>query len=155
MRSVGLILVLIVGVITAVSCGPRVAATPTETFKTYVRASQKKDAAAMKVLLSDATIRMYEQEAEAQKTKVEDVLMRESFIGEGQRTVEYRNEKVDGDKATLEYKTSYGMWNIVGFVREDGDWKIDKQAALDRMLQDMDESKRALDNIINGATPLY
>lgn len=108
----------------------------------------------MKVLLSDATIRMHEQEASAQKTTVEDVITRETLIGEGQRTVEYRNEKIDGDKATLEYKTSYGMWNTIGFVREDGVWRIDKKSMLDQMIEKMDESNRALDNIINGATPL-
>lgn len=137
------------------ACGLREAASPTETFKTYVKAGQKKDAAAMKVLLSDATIKMHEQEAKAQGTKVDDIIKRETLIGEGQRTVEFRNEKIDGEKATLEYKTSYGMWNSMAFVRESGVWKIDKQAVFDQMLQDMDESNRQLDNIINRGSPLY
>jgi hypothetical protein len=31
-------------------------------------------------------------------------------------------------------------------------WKIDKQGVADQMLQDMDESNRKLDELINGNT---
>jgi hypothetical protein len=135
------------------ACAPREAATPTETFKTYVKASQKKDAAAMRLLLSNATLKMHEQEAKAQGTKIDDIIMRDTLVGEGQRTVEYRNESIVDEKATLEYKTSYGSWETIAFVREDGVWKIDKQSVMDQMLQDMDEGNRKLDDAIRGVTP--
>ena len=41
-------------------------ATPLETFKTYTKAIKAKDTATMKLLLSDATLKMHEQEAKAQ-----------------------------------------------------------------------------------------
>jgi len=104
----------------------------------------------MKVLLSDATLKMHEQEAKAQGVTVDDLLKRETMIGESQRSVEYRDEKIDGDKATLQVKNVYGSWETVPFVREDGVWKMDKQGYANRMIQDIEENNRKLDDIING-----
>jgi hypothetical protein len=147
------VILLILGVFLAACAAPQ-PATPTETFKTYALAIRQKDYTAMKLLLSDETLRMHQQEAKAQNTNIDEILKREAVVGEGQRTVEYRNEKIDGDKATLEYKSAYGSWETMTFVREDGAWKIDKRAQMDQMLQDMDQSNRRLDDIIRGVSPL-
>ena len=134
----------------------RTPSTPLETFKTYTKAIKAKDTAAMKTLLSAATLKMHEQEAKAQGVSVDDIVKRETLFGESQKSVEYRNEKIDGDKATLQVKTQYGSWETVPFVREDGEWKIDKQGYANQMIQDMDESNRKLDELINGNTaPSY
>lgn len=107
----------------------------------------------MKVLLSNATIKMHEQEAKAQGVSIDEIIKRETLLAEGQTTVEYRNEKIDGDRATLEVKSG-GFWQTIPFIREDGVWKIDKQGVADQMLKDMDESNRKLDELINsGGTP--
>ena len=38
---------------------------------------------------------------------------------------ESRNEKIDGDKATLEIKNDKkGTWDTIKFVKEDEQWKI-------------------------------
>lgn len=138
--------VLIVG-----SCGESKPATPLETFKTYTKAIKAKDTTTMKLLLSNATMKMHEQEAKAQGVTVDDIVKRETLFSESQKTVEFRNEKIEGDKATLQVKTSYGSWETVPFVREDGVWKIDKQGYAEQMIKDMDESNRALDNLINNS----
>ena len=104
----------------------------------------------MKVLLSTATIKMHEQEAKAQGVTVDEIVKRETLFSESQKSVEYKDEKIEGDKATLQVKTSYGSWETVPFVREDGVWKIDKQGYVDEMLEKMDESKRKIDEAING-----
>lgn len=137
------------------ACGSSAPSTPVETFKTYVKAIKAKDTKAMKVLLSNATLKMHEQEAKAQNVSVDEIIKRETLLAEGQTTVEYRNEKIDGDKATLQVKSG-GFWQTIPFVREDGVWKIDKQGVADQMLQDMDESNRKLDEMINNsnANPL-
>ncbi len=142
---------------TAISCGESKPATPLETFKTYTKAIKAKDTTTMKLLLSNATIKMHEQEAKAQGVTVDDIVKRETLFSESQKTVEFRNEKIEGDKATLQVKTAYGSWETVPFVREDGVWKIDKQGYADQMLKDMDESNRKLDELINsnGAAPVY
>ena len=56
------------------ACGDRQPATPAETFKTYVKAYKKKDIRAMKMLLSDATIKMHEKQAKAQNTSVDEII---------------------------------------------------------------------------------
>ena len=142
---------------TAISCGESKPATPLETFKTYTKAIKAKDTTTMKLLLSNATIKMHEQEAKAQGVTVDEIVKRETLFSESQKTVEFRNEKIEGDKATLQVKTAYGSWETVPFVREDDVWKIDKQGYADQMLKDMDESNRKLDELINsnGAAPVY
>lgn len=38
---------------------------------------------------------------------------------------ELRNEKIDGEKATVEVKNRFtGAWTDVPFVKEDGRWKL-------------------------------
>ena len=132
------------------ACGSDAPSTPVETFKTYVKAIKAKDTKAMKVLLSDASLKMHDQEAKAQNISVDEIINRETLLAEGQRNVEYRNEKIDGDKATLQVKSG-GFWQTIPFVREDGVWKIDKQGVADQMLQDMDESNRKLNEMINNS----
>ena len=137
----------------AAACGSSQPASPLETFKTYVKAIKAKDTTTMKLLLSKATIKMHEQEAKAQAVTVDDIVKRETLFSESQKTVEFRDEKIDGDKATLQVRNSYGSWETVPFVREDGAWKIDKQGYADQMLKDIEDQGKRLDEIINGGTP--
>ena len=124
-------------------------ATPFETFQTYVKAIKKKDTTTMKLLLSSDSIKMHEQEARAQGITVDDVVKRETLFSEGQRTLEFRNEKVEGERATLEIKNSFGTWETVPFVREDDVWKIDKKGYRDQMLQNIEQENQLTDELIN------
>ncbi|MBA4123752.1 MAG: DUF4878 domain-containing protein [Acidobacteria bacterium] len=123
--------------------------TPLETLKAYTQAIKKKDTTTMKILLSDASIKMSEREAKSQNVSLDEIVKRETLFSENQKTVEFRNEKIDGDKATIEMKDSFDSWNTVPFVREDGVWKIDKQGIANRMMQDFEQSDKRLDDIIN------
>jgi len=40
------------------------------------------------------------------------------------KTDDTRNEKINGDKATLEYLDEKGKWETMDFVKEDGAWKL-------------------------------
>ena len=132
--------------------GERSLATPVETFKTYIKAIRQKDTKAMKVLLSNATLKMHEQQAKAQGVTVDEIIKRESLIGESQKAVDYKDEKIDGDKATLQFKNSFGTWETMPFIREDGVWKIDKQGYADQMMKDVEDKNRQMDDLINGTT---
>jgi len=121
------------------ACGGPRPATPIETFKTYTKAAKQKDSTTMKLLLSEATIKTHEQEAKAEGVTVEEVIRREGLIGDAQRTVEYRDEKINGDKATLKFKNEYGVWETLPFIREDGVWKIDKQGYADQMIKEIEQ----------------
>ena len=104
----------------------------------------------MKVLLSNDTIKMHEQEAKARGVSLNEIIKRETLISPDQTTVEYRNEKIEGDKATLEVKDPYGSWETVPFVKEDGVWKIDKKSYADELQNEIDESDRKLDELTNS-----
>ncbi len=124
--------------------------TPLETLKVYTMAIKKKDPTQMKLLLSDASIKMAEQEAKAQGVTLDEIVKRETMFSENQRTVEHRNEKVDGDRATIEMKNPFDMWITVPFVREEGVWKIDKQGFANQMMEQIeDENNKKIDDIIN------
>ena len=103
----------------------------------------------MKLLLSDASIKMAEQEAKAQNVTLDDIVRRDTLFSESQTQLKYRNERMEGDKAIIEVENTFGSFDPVLFVREDGVWKIDKRAFADQMLQQMDEQNRKLDEIIN------
>ena len=123
--------------------------TPVESFKAYINAVKQKDTTKMKLLLSAESIRMHEQEAKAQNMTLDDVVRRETLFTEGQKTVEFRNQTIEGDKATLEVKNSFGSWETVPFVREDDEWKIDKKGYADRMMQDIQQNNQQMDDFIN------
>ena len=146
-----LVFIMVAGALSA--CGEQKPATPLETFITYTKAIKAKDVKAMKLLLSNATLKMHEQEAKAQGVKIDDIIKRETLFTEDQKVATYKDEKIDGDKATLQVKNSYGSWESVPFVREDGAWKIDKQGYADQLMKDVEDSDKKLDDIINGSKP--
>jgi hypothetical protein len=123
--------------------------TPLETLKAYTAAIKKKDTTTMKLLLSEASKKMAEQEAKAQNVTLDEVVKRETLFSENQSTVEFRNEKIEGERATIEMKDSFNSWNTVPFVREEGVWKIDKQGIANQMMRDLEQENKRLDDIIN------
>lgn len=149
MRFFSLILIL-VALIAAPACADSEPATPLQTFKTYTKALKQNDTATMKMLLSAETIKMLEQEAKSQGVQLDEVVKRETLFTESQKTVEFRNEKIEGDKATIEVKNAFGTWETVPFLLENGEWKIDKKGYADRLMQDIQQQNDAeLDQIIN------
>lgn len=133
----------------AFACAKEKPATPLETLQAYTQAIKKKDTTTMKLLLSDASIKMADQEAKSQNVTLDDVVKRETLFNESQSSVEYRNEKIDGDKASIEIKDSFGTWNVVPFVKEEGVWKIDKQGIANQMMQDIEQKNKAADELYN------
>jgi hypothetical protein len=133
-----------------VSCsGENKPASPLETFKTYTKAIKQKDTATMKLLLSSDSIKMHEQEAKSQGVTLDEIIKRETLFSPEQKSVEFRNEKIEGNKATLQVKNSFGMWETVPFVFEDDQWKIDKKGYADRMIQDIEQKNQELEDQLN------
>lgn len=135
------------------ACGERAPSTPVETFKTYIKASKNKDTRAMKALLSSATLKMHEQQAKAQNVSIDEVIKRETLLGESQTAVDYKDEKIEGDRATLQYKNSFGSWETMPFIKENGEWKIDKQGYADQLMRDFEDSDKRIDEVINSSKP--
>jgi Domain of unknown function (DUF4878) len=109
---------------------------PTATFKAFYEAQKKKDVPAMKKTLSKGSIDMIEKAAKAQNKSVDDAL-KEGFESPGAKSdkmPETRNEKIDGDNATLEVQDEDSKkWSKVYFVKEEKEWKI----ALDKTIEEL------------------
>ncbi len=123
--------------------------TPLETLQAYGNAFKKKDITAMKLLMSQETLKMHEQEARAQNVTVDDIVKRETLFGENQKTANFRNQKIEDDKASVEMQDVNGLWNNVQFVKEDGVWKIDRRSFANQIEQDVEQKNSELDRIIN------
>ena len=73
-----------------------------------------------------------------------------SLVADNQTNVKYRNEKVDGDKATIEIQNTFGSWETVHFVREDGVWKLDIAASAQDIIKDIDDQDKIFDQLSNS-----
>jgi len=144
-----IVLILIAAVFSACSSAPKKTLTPLETLKAYGNAYKKKDITAMKLLLSQDSLKMHEQEAKAQNVTVDDIVKRETLFSENQTSAEFRNEKTEDEKATVEMKDSMGIWNTVQFVREEGVWKIDRKGFATNIEQQVEQKNSEMDQLIN------
>lgn len=133
----------------AIACGGANTkpSTPLDTFKAYTKAVKTKDLTTMKLLLSEKSLKMREAEAKARGITLDDVMKTQTLFNENQTSVEFRNEKIEGDKATLEVKDSYGMWKTLQFVKETNMWKMDEQGIADQMIQDADQKAKELEEL--------
>lgn len=88
----------------------------------------------MKKSLSKGTLDMFDKLAKEQNKSTDDMLKEVDKDDKSEKMPETRNEKINGDTATLEVKNDKtGKWDPLPFVKEDGEWKI----ALDKFLEDM------------------
>lgn len=149
MRFYSKFIILLICLSLLACVGGSAASTPLETLKTYTAAIKKKDTTTMKLLLSEASMKMADEEAKAQNVTVDDIVKRETLFSEGQTQLKYRNERSEGDKAIIEVENSFGSFDPVLFVREEGVWKIDKHGFANQILQQMEEQNRKLDELIN------
>ena len=109
---------------------------PTATFKAYFEAQKKKDVPGIKKTLSKGSLDMMEKAAKEQNKTVDKALTEglESPAAKNDKTPETRNEKIDGNNATLEVQNEETKkWDTIYFVKEGSDWKI----ALDKTIEEM------------------
>jgi hypothetical protein len=123
-RGATALLVAALLAVAAGSCGGKKASTPTELFKNFYKAAKGGDADSLKGMMSRASLAYAEGEAQKKGQSVEDFL-----AAQGQyfppNLPEIRNEKIEGDKATLEFKREGAAnWSTARFVKEDGEWKV-------------------------------
>lgn len=149
MRFYKVILIVLAGV-ALLACGSEPPpSTPLRTLEAYINAFKKKDITSMKILLSDASIKMAEQQARDQGLTVDDIVKNETLFTADQKTAGFRNQKIEGERATIEVKNAYGTWDTVPFVLEEGIWKIDKPGIATQMMQQNEQDNKLLDDRIN------
>ena len=131
-RRIATLCVALIAALTVSACSLLNRSTPTATLKAFYEASKKKDAAAMKKTLSKGSVNMFEKQAKEQGKSFDDLLKNDKDTPE--KMPETRNEKINGDTATLEVKNDQtNNWDTLPFVKEDGEWKI----AFDKFIEDM------------------
>jgi hypothetical protein len=120
--------------LTALACS--FGSSPTATFKGFIDAQKNKDVAGMKKRLSKKSLVMAENAALAESKTIDQVLANDYPAAQAQKVPEMRNEKLTGDSGTLEvHYDGVKEWQTMYFVKEDGDWKIAFDKALDEMLK--------------------
>ena len=99
-------------------------ATPTDTYKTGYAARKNKDIAALKRVFAKDALEFLTEVAKAENKTLDDQL-KELFERPQAATAETRNEKITGNRASLEYLDEKGEWSTMDFSKEGNDWKID------------------------------
>ncbi len=98
--------------------------TPTEAFRTFTVAAFNKDAETVKQSISKESLEFIEQAARQQNKTVAEMLTGGAVQETERKIPEVRNEKIDGDKATIEVKNEMGTYNKVPLLKENGEWKV-------------------------------
>jgi hypothetical protein len=105
------------------SCGKR-GATPTESFNAFYDAAQRKDAASIKRAVSKRMLAELEAQAKKENKTLDEYLVSVELPA---TLPEARDEKIEGDTASVEFKMRSERWRAIRFVREDGAWKLDSE----------------------------
>lgn len=100
--------------------------TPTSAFMAFYEASKKGDVEAIKRTLSKSSIDFLTAEAQKENKTLEAALTESLKNADVPKsTPEVRNEKIEGDNATIEIKDEKtNSWDTFRFVKEGGEWKI-------------------------------
>lgn len=122
---------------------------PTAAVKAFVEGIKAEDEEAIKNTLSEKSIKMLDLMRSVTGKSFYEVMTAEDDDDELKELPEMRNEKIDGDTATLEVKGKNDKeWEELPFVKEDGNWKIaflDKEydKDYDKMSKQAEEMKKA------------
>jgi hypothetical protein len=96
-------------------------ATPSDAYKAAYNARQKKDLEALKKVMSKDALEFFTMMGDGRSP---DEGLKQLIERPQAATAETRSEKINGDKATLEFLDEKGDWEPMDFVKEGGDWKL-------------------------------
>ncbi|MGE3468587.1 MAG: hypothetical protein AB7J13_16825 [Pyrinomonadaceae bacterium] len=101
------------------------AGTPAAAYKAAYDARKNKDVPALKSMMSKDILKFFTEigSISDKKQTVDEILM-ELCEKPQAATAETRNEKIEGNKATVEYLDEKGGWSTMDFIKEDGVWKL-------------------------------
>ena len=111
----------------ALACKLGGSPSPTAIFKAFYEAQKNKDPAGIKKTLSKGSLAMMEKGAKEQNKTLDEAL-KEGLNDPASKAPTMpatRNEKIDGDTATLEVQNEQSKtWETMYFAKEDGEWKL-------------------------------
>lgn len=121
-----IILTLALIALSSAACKKSAGESPGATFEAFYESLKNKNVEAYKKTVSKKTLEILERRAKDLGRSLDEYIKLD--MEKPTRTLpdklETRNEKIEGDKATLEVKNTEGGWNTVPFVKEDGQWKL-------------------------------
>lgn len=96
----------------------------------------------MKSLLSRSSLDLIEKSAKTQNTTTDEILRKESSV-KIQNVPETRNEKIEGEAATVEVKNeTTGEFDMkMPFVRENGAWKLARDKYIEELIKKANDAK--------------
>lgn len=100
---------------------------PTAITKRFVAATQSKDVAAFKSVISKKSLATIEKDSKEAGMTSDQMIARvlgQNLYPKGTGELETRNEAISGDTATVEFKDGSGKWQQNELVREDGNWRV-------------------------------
>jgi hypothetical protein len=115
------VIVALVAITMITACSKK-SQTPTEGFKAFYEAAKRKDAAALKQTIAKKLLAELEDQAKQAGKPFDEFLV---DVNVPPAFPEVRNEKIDGDKATIEVKGAADNWRPTKLTKEDGVWKLD------------------------------
>lgn len=124
---------------------------PTAAIKAFVEAAKAEDEDALKNTMSEKSVKMIDLMTSASGKTFIETLSADDKDEEFKELPEMRNEKIDGDKATLEVKGKNDKeWDTIPFVKEDGSWKIalldeEYDKSYEKMKKDKESSEKTED----------
>jgi hypothetical protein len=119
-----------------------VSGSPTETYKLAYKYRKEKNIEGLKSVFAADVIDFLTEMGKSEKKSVDNEL-RDLCEKPQWSTDESRNEKITGDRATIEYRDEDGDWKTMDMVKEDGKWKLGfpDAGSPDENLPDTDSSK--------------
>lgn len=123
--------------------------TPTEAFKTFTVAAFNKDVETVKQSISKESLKFIEASAKQQNKTVAELLTGGAVQETERKIPEVRNEKIEGDRATIEVKNELGIYNKIPLVKENGEWKI----ALDELSKEAQKKFEEMQKRLSEANP--
>lgn len=98
-------------------------ATPTDAYKAAYALREKKDVEGLKKVFSKDVLDFLTDIGKSEKKSLDDEITA-MFDSPQAKTAEARNEKINGDKASVEYLAADGSWKTMDFVKDGSDWKM-------------------------------
>lgn len=122
-RMLALALALALAALATAACN-RAGSSPTATYKAAYAAVKNKDVAAFKKVMAKDTQKSMDETAKSLKKSSDEMLKEMMNEFKLPPSDESKDEKIDGDNATLQVKDEKGGWETVRFVKEDGEWRM-------------------------------
>jgi hypothetical protein len=119
------------GKITNSSSSTPSASSPTEAAKAFYDALKSKDVQGIKNIMSKKSLDMLNKTAQENNKSLDDYLKDANEKDPPPPPFEARNEKINGETATVEVSNGKGGWEPLDFIKEDGQWKLNLSGGAD------------------------